>query len=56
MAVKTSSTDVDAAEGAVGSTAEAVGGPFSKDGAIGKHFNADGAVGGTVQENLGDKK
>jgi len=41
------------ADGAIGGTAEKVGGPFSKDGAIGKNFNADGAIGGTVHENLG---
>ncbi len=36
--------------------AQKVGGPFDKDGAIGKQFKPDGALGGTVQENLGDKK
>jgi len=41
------------ADGAIGGTAEKVGGPFSKDGAIGKNFKADGAIGGTVHENLG---
>jgi hypothetical protein len=45
-----------AAEGAIGGTAQKVGGPFDKKGAVGKHFNADGALGGTVQGNLGDKK
>lgn len=44
------------AEGAVGGTAQKIGGPFDKEGAIGKHFNADGTLGGTVQNNLGDKK
>jgi len=33
-----------------------VGGPFAADGAVGKQFTEQGAVGGTVQENLGDKK
>ena len=42
--------------GAVGGTAEAVGGPFAKDGMVGKQFKKDGAIGGTVQQNLGDKK
>lgn len=44
------------AEGAIGGTAQQIGGPFDKEGAIGKHFNPDGALGGTVQGNLGDKK
>ena len=49
-------TDRAIAEGAVGGTAQAVGGPLAADGAIGKHFTEQGAVGGTVQENLGEKK
>jgi hypothetical protein len=44
------------AEGAIGGTAQKIGGPFDKEGAIGKHFKADGTLGGTVQEKLGDKK
>lgn len=44
------------ADGAIGGTADKVGGPFSKDGAIGSAFNADGKIGGAVQENLGEKK
>ena len=44
------------ADGNIGQVGEAVGGPFSKDGAIGKQFTDKGAVGGTVQENMGDKK
>jgi len=37
-------------QGAVGGTAQKIGGPLDKSGAIGKHFNPDGAVGGTFQE------
>lgn len=42
------------AEGAIGGTAQAVGGPFSKDGAIGKQFTTQGTIGGTAQDKLGD--
>ncbi|KAI9673995.1 MAG: hypothetical protein M1817_002201 [Caeruleum heppii] len=41
------------ADGALGGTAQAIGGPFDKKGAIGQHFNADGKIGGSVQETLG---
>ena len=44
------------ADGAIGGTAQKVGGPFDKEGAIGKNFNADGKIGGMVQENLASKK
>ena len=44
------------AEGAIGGTAQKIGGPFDKEGVIGKQFKPDGALGGTVQETLGDKK
>ena len=44
------------AEGAIGGTAQKIGGPFDKDGMIGKQFKPDGTLGGTVQGNLGDKK
>ena len=44
------------ADGAIGGTAQSVGGPFDKEGAVGKHFNADGKIGGMVQENLANKK
>ncbi|KAI1768898.1 hypothetical protein GGR53DRAFT_530522 [Hypoxylon sp. FL1150] len=40
-------------EGAVGGTADKIGGPFSKDGAVGRQFTDSGAVGGTVQDTLG---
>jgi len=39
--------------GAIGGTADKIGGPLAKDGAIGKNFNADGAIGGRVQDTLG---
>lgn len=39
--------------GAIGGTAQKVGGPFSESGAVGKQFTTDGAVGGTVQNTLG---
>lgn len=39
--------------GAIGGTAQKVGGPFDKDGAVGKQFTTEGSIGGTVQDNLG---
>jgi hypothetical protein len=39
--------------GAVGGTAQKVGGPFDKDGAVGSKFKSDGAIGGSVQQELG---
>ncbi|MCJ1303477.1 hypothetical protein MMC08_006287 [Hypocenomyce scalaris] len=44
------------ADGAIGGTAQKVGGPLDKEGAIGQHFNPDGKIGGMVQENLASKK
>ena len=44
------------AEGAIGGTAQKIGGPLDKQGSIGQHFNADGKIGGMVQENLANKK
>ncbi|KAL8654922.1 MAG: hypothetical protein Q9226_003246 [Calogaya cf. arnoldii] len=44
------------ADGAIGGTAQKIGGPFDKQGAVGSHFNADGKIGGMVQENLANKK
>ena len=44
------------ADGAVGGTAQKIGGPLDKEGSIGQHFNADGKIGGMVQENLANKK
>ncbi|MCJ1293651.1 hypothetical protein MMC34_005206 [Xylographa carneopallida] len=46
--------DTQTADGAIGGTAQKVGGPLDKGGMIGKHFNADGALGGTAQ-SLADK-
>ena len=51
---KTSRANTKAADGAIGGTAQKVGGPFDKDGMIGKAFNADGGIGGTAQK-LADK-
>ncbi|MCJ1409815.1 hypothetical protein MMC19_003898 [Ptychographa xylographoides] len=42
------------ADGAIGGTAQKIGGPLDKEGMIGKHFNADGTLGGTAQ-SLADK-
>ncbi len=44
------------ANGALGGTAQKVGGPFDKEGMVGKNFNADGKIGGMIQENLANKK
>ncbi|KAI9721817.1 MAG: hypothetical protein M1812_002153 [Candelaria pacifica] len=41
------------ADGALGGTAQKVGGPFDKQGAIGSKFTDKGTIGGMVQENLG---
>ena len=43
-------------QGAVGGTAQAIGGPLDKDGVIGKQFKSDGAIGGMVQDTLGGSK
>ncbi|KAI1389206.1 uncharacterized protein F4822DRAFT_272833 [Hypoxylon trugodes] len=40
-------------EGAIGSTAHKVGGPFSKEGLVGRQFTDKGSVGGTVQDTIG---
>ncbi|EXJ84984.1 hypothetical protein A1O3_05659 [Capronia epimyces CBS 606.96] len=39
--------------GAIGGTAQQIGGPLDKDGAIGKHFKGDGALGGTLNKLVG---
>lgn len=44
------------ADGAIGGTAQKVGGPFDKEGSIGSNFKADGKIGGMVQQNLAEKK
>lgn len=38
------------AEGAIGGTAQSIGGPLDKQGMVGKHFGADGSIGGTAQK------
>lgn len=40
-------------EGAIGGTANKLGGPFSKDGTVGHQFTDKGSVGGTVQDTVG---
>lgn len=42
------------ADGAIGGTAQKVGGPFDKNGMVGKQFTDKGALGGTAQ-GLADK-
>ena len=42
--------------GALGGTAEKVGGPFDKEGTIGKQFTTEGGIGGKVQDTLGGTK
>jgi len=37
-------------EGAVGGTAQSIGGPLDQQGMVGKHFGADGSIGGTAQK------
>jgi hypothetical protein len=43
-------------KGALGGTAEKIGGPLAKDGAVGKQFTTAGSIGGTVQDNMGGQK
>ncbi|KAK0636685.1 hypothetical protein B0T17DRAFT_480536 [Bombardia bombarda] len=40
-------------EGAVGGTAQKIGGPLDKEGVIGKQFTEHGSIGGTVQNLMG---
>ncbi|KAK2604124.1 hypothetical protein N8I77_007079 [Diaporthe amygdali] len=40
-------------DGAIGGTAQKIGGPLDKEGAIGKQFTTEGSIGGTVQDKLG---
>jgi len=37
-------------EGAIGGTAQSIGGPLDKQGFVGKHFGADGSIGGAAQK------
>ena len=41
--------------GAIGGTAQKIGGPLDEQGVIGKQFTKDGSIGGTAQSMLGDK-
>ncbi|KAL7944978.1 hypothetical protein V8C42DRAFT_324228 [Trichoderma barbatum] len=43
-------------EGAIGGTAQMVGGPLDKEGMVGKQFTTEGAVGGTVESIMGGQK
>ncbi|KAK4152331.1 hypothetical protein C8A00DRAFT_44589 [Chaetomidium leptoderma] len=40
-------------EGAIGGTAQKIGGPLDKEGMVGKQFTAGGSIGGTVQDMMG---
>ncbi|OJD34557.1 uncharacterized protein BKCO1_2200094 [Diplodia corticola] len=40
-------------QGAIGGTAQKLGGPFDAQGSIGKQFTDKGSIGGTVQDHLG---
>ncbi|KAK1834259.1 hypothetical protein QBC39DRAFT_343720 [Podospora conica] len=42
--------------GAIGGTAQAIGGPLAEDGVIGRQFTEHGAIGGAVQKGLGGGK
>jgi hypothetical protein len=43
-------------EGAIGGTAQKIGGPMDKEGMIGKQFTTEGSLGGTVQDKMGGVK
>jgi len=43
-------------KGAIGGTAQKIGGPLDKEGAIGKQFTKDGAIGGAVQKKAEEKE
>ncbi|KAI1009891.1 hypothetical protein LB503_011539 [Fusarium chuoi] len=42
--------------GAIGGTAQKIGGPFDKEGVIWKQLTTEGSIGGTVQNNMGGEK
>ncbi len=44
------------ADGALGGTAQSIGGPLDKEGMIGKNFKETGTIGGMVQEKIAEKK
>jgi hypothetical protein len=46
---------MQADQGMIGGTAQAIGGPLDKEGVIGKQFTTDGSIGGTVQDIAGGK-
>jgi hypothetical protein len=41
------------ASGAIGGTAQKIGGPLDAQGSIGKQFTTEGSIGGAVQNALG---
>ncbi|KAH7320810.1 hypothetical protein B0I35DRAFT_477357 [Stachybotrys elegans] len=43
-------------KGAIGGTADKIGGPLSKDGLVGKQFTTEGSIGGTAQSIAGGQK
>ncbi|KAI1436121.1 hypothetical protein GGR50DRAFT_652818 [Xylaria sp. CBS 124048] len=43
-------------EGAIGGTAQKVGGPLDKEGMVGKQFTTEGSIGGMVQSAMGGTK
>lgn len=43
-------------KGAIGGTAQSIGGPLAKDGMIGRQFTEGGSIGGSVEAVLGGKK
>ena len=55
MKEKALGTDCSIAEGAIGGTAQKIGGPLDKEGMIGKQFTTEGSIGGKVQEMMGGK-
>jgi hypothetical protein len=53
---KDPNTNCQTEKGAIGGTAQAIGGPLAKDGIIGKQFTTEGSIGGTVQNAAGGTK
>ncbi|KAJ4228761.1 hypothetical protein NW757_014131 [Fusarium falciforme] len=43
-------------QGAIGGTAQKIGGPLDKEGMIGKKFTTEGNIGGSVQNAMGGGK
>lgn len=48
--------DMIAEQGAIGGTAQKIGGPLDKEGMIGKKFTTEGNIGGSVQNAMGGGK